>query len=326
MKKISIALLGLILLSLIAFSDEQAEKKEPDFTIGILSYMHYVVDLDSGADYNAFEITRNYIDMKYNYSDNIRFRLTPDFFRQGDGPLEGIIKYAYVEFKNPFGLENQTFRIGMNPTAWEGYMNDWWGFRWIEKTPSGTWKMTTSSDIGITLLGNLFDKFISYQVSLFNGEGYNGTAEPDSAKSFETTVELFPVKELPLHFFGHIRLAQETSEIESDDNLYAGAVYYKDSTLRLGAEYMEGKMSGVENSLISFICSINFDQFMILGRYDIFDPSTELDGNLQYLLVAGVGYQISKNVQVMLDVKYKTYESDTVDSDTKAYCHWEFRF
>jgi hypothetical protein len=327
MKRTFITLLGImLLLTLTTFTGEQTEQKEPDLTIGILSYMHYVYDLDTDADFNAFEITRNYIDIKYNYSDTIRFRLTPDFFRQGDGPLEGIIKYAYVEFKNPLGLENQTFRIGMNPTAWEGYLNDWWGFRWIEKTPSGTWKMTTSSDLGITLLGNLLDKFVSYQVSLSNGEGYNGSPEADSAKAFEATVDLLPIKEMPIHFFGHVRLAQEISEIESDDNLYAGAVYYKDSSLRLGAEYLSGFMTGVDNSLMSFIFAVNLDQFVILGRYDIFDPSTDVDNNKQNLIIAGVGYQISKNVQAMLDVKIKTYEDDSHDSDTKIYFHWEFKF
>jgi hypothetical protein len=327
MKRTFITLLGILFIcSIAAFSGEQTEQEKPDLSIGILSYIDYVYDLSTGADFNAFEITRNYIDIKYNYNDNIRFRLTPDFFRQGDGPLTGIIKYAYVEFKNPLGLANQTFRIGMNPTAWEGYLNDWWGYRWIEKTPSGTWKMTTSSDLGITLLGSLAEKMISYQVSLSNGEGYNGTAEKDSAKSFEATVELFPVQSFPLHFFGHMRMSQQVSEIESKDNFYAGAVYYKDSTLRLGAEYMVGKQAEVSKSLISLIGSITFDQFSILGRYDIFDPADDVDGNNQNLLIAGVGYQLSKNVQAMLDIKLKSFESADLASNTKAYFHWEIRY
>jgi hypothetical protein len=327
MKRTFITLLGfLFICNIAAFSGEQTEQEKPDLSIGILSYMDYVYDLSTDADFNAFEITRNYIDIKYNYNDNIRFRLTPDFFRQGGGPLTGIIKYAYVEFKNPLGLTNQTLRIGMNPTAWESYMNDWWGYRWIERVPSGTWKMTISSDLGITLLGSLLDKAVSYQISVANGEGYSGDAEQDSAKSFEATLELFPVQSFPLHFFGHLRLKQDVSEVESKNNFYAGAVYYKDSTLRLGAEYMVGQQLENNNSLLSFIGSIKIDQIFILGRYDIFDPSDDVEGNNQHLLIAGVGYQLSKNVQAMLDVKIKSYENADLASNTKAYFHWEIRY
>lgn len=327
MKNTLIMLLGLMFIfNVAAFSTDQADEEKPDLSIGILSYIDYVYDLSTDADYNAFEINRNYIDIKYNYNDNIRFRLTPDFFRQGDGPLTGIIKYAYVEFKNPLGLTDQTFRLGMNPTAWESYMNDWWGFRWIEKTPSGTWKMTNSSDMGITLLGSLLNKFVSYQVSLFNGEGYNGASEQDSAKSFEATLELFPVQSIPLHLFGHVRLSQTVSEIESRNNFYAGAIYYKDAALRLGAEYMVQDQGEINKTLISIIGSYMIDQFSILGRYDIFDPSDAIDGNLQYFLIAGVGYRLSKNVQAMIDIKLKSYESDDLASNTKAYFHWEIKF
>ncbi len=322
-KKVAFLLVITLFLSIAAFAEDK-EEKYPTFDFSGLMYAHYVVDLSDGADYNAFDVTRGYLNFKASISDKIKVRITPDFKRTSEKTVTAIMKWAYVDFIDPVGA-GFNIRLGLAPTAWEGYWTKWWGYRWIGRTPSGTHKLTTSSDFGVSILGKMLNKAVEYQLTVRNGEGYTGEAEFDSAKVFEGTINIQPVKSFPLHFVGHGKVSQKMADVDSRNNLYAGAVHFKNDNLQLEAEYNLNELEDVTRTVISFNCALKFDDITLLGRYDIFDPDDSIDDNNKNLLIAGLGYKFHKNVQAMLDVQYASYDAD-IDDDIMLYFHFEFKF
>src|SRR5512144_906788 len=75
---------------------------EPDYPIirvGVLSYVQYDSELENRQGFNAFDLTRGYLNINGQLSKNVRFRLTPDIRRATDSALAGSllfrVKYAF---------------------------------------------------------------------------------------------------------------------------------------------------------------------------------------------------------------------------------------
>ena len=67
----------------------------------MLSYIQYNAELQNRDEYNAFDITRGYINITGDVVKNVRFRFTPNVKHITDGSLSGSIgvriKYTFVE-------------------------------------------------------------------------------------------------------------------------------------------------------------------------------------------------------------------------------------
>jgi hypothetical protein len=53
-----------------------AEQVYPNVRVGMLSYLQYAAELKNRAGYNAFDITRAYVNVNAQLSRNVRFRFT----------------------------------------------------------------------------------------------------------------------------------------------------------------------------------------------------------------------------------------------------------
>src|SRR4051812_40862200 len=85
-----------------------AAAPQPDFPIvriGMTSFLQYAAEFENRDDYNAFDVTRTYLNINAQISPRVRFRFTPDVRRVNDGSLSGSlvvrVKYAFVQFDNP---------------------------------------------------------------------------------------------------------------------------------------------------------------------------------------------------------------------------------
>src|SRR6185436_21018066 len=80
---------------------------QPEFPIirfGVLSYLQYDAEFENRDAYNAFDVTRAYLNVNGQLSDRVRFRFTPDVRRVTDGSLSGSLavrlKYAFLQVDN----------------------------------------------------------------------------------------------------------------------------------------------------------------------------------------------------------------------------------
>ena len=73
----------------------------PDVTLGVVSFLQYSAELEESDEFNAFDVTRGYINIQARLSNRVRARLTPDVRRVTDATLaESLalrLEYAYLE-------------------------------------------------------------------------------------------------------------------------------------------------------------------------------------------------------------------------------------
>ncbi|WP_174284641.1 hypothetical protein [Sphingomonas bacterium] len=87
------------------------------------------------------------------------------------------IKKAYLEAKLSPAL---IIRAGSADTPWVPYVDNQTGYRHIENSLIDRTGYGTSADWGIHVLGDMFDKIVSYQVSVIDGGGYRNVKVTNS--------------------------------------------------------------------------------------------------------------------------------------------------
>ena len=93
----------------------------PAVRVGMVSYLQYDAELKNRAAFNAFDLTRGYINVTAAFSPNLRFRFTPDIRRATDGSLSGSlvlrVKYGFLQVDN-VGPATSWVRLGLSQTPW----------------------------------------------------------------------------------------------------------------------------------------------------------------------------------------------------------------
>ncbi|MBU0671876.1 MAG: hypothetical protein KJ732_02480 [Candidatus Margulisbacteria bacterium] len=159
----------------------------------------------SGADpaiSNKFAIHRVYIDYKHNLDKDVAVRFTTDVGTETTLTAKNNIylKYAYFDLNNfskympwasAIGLN--TMRLGQSATHWIDFMQNYWTFRYVEKTLTDYYGFfgNGSADLGAAALGSIGG--VEYHATLMNGAGYK-SAETDSLKNAALTLVAEPVE------------------------------------------------------------------------------------------------------------------------------------
>jgi hypothetical protein len=174
---------------------------EPDYPIvrvGVLSYVQYDDELKNRDSFNAFDVTRAYLNVNGQLSKNVRFRFTPDVRRATDGSLSGTlvlrVKYAFVEFDNVKAARSWV-RFGAHQTPWLDFEEGIDRYR-VQGTMFAEREalIPGSSDFGVGYFTPL-GKYLDIQTGIYNGEGY-AQADPNKYQRVQgrATVRPFPGK------------------------------------------------------------------------------------------------------------------------------------
>src|SRR5437762_1485654 len=172
-----------------------AEPDYPIIRVGVVSYVQYDAELENRQGFNAFDLTRGYININGQLSKNVRFRVTPDVRRVTDSTLAGTlvlrIKYAFVEYDNLTGARSWV-RFGAHQTPWldfEESINRYRVQGQVFAEREGL--IPGSSDFGVGLFTPA-GKFIDIQAGVYNGEGYAQT-DANKFKSAQGRLTLRPL-------------------------------------------------------------------------------------------------------------------------------------
>lgn len=153
----------------------------PDFPVvrvGMVAYTQYDVELENRGAYNAFDLTRGYINVNGQLSNKVRFRFTPDVRRVTDGSLSGSlimrVKYAFVQLDN-IGPARSWVRFGAHQTPWLDFEEGINRYR-VQGTMFSEREalIPGSSDFGVGYFAPL-GKFVEVQGGVYNGEGFTQT-------------------------------------------------------------------------------------------------------------------------------------------------------
>ena len=300
-----------LLLASVATSHAQtapapAPAAEPDYPIvrlGVVSYVQYDAELENRDSFNAFDLTRGYINVNGQLASNVRFRITPDVRRITDSSLAGTlvlrIKYAFVELDNLTGARSWV-RFGAHQTPWLDFEESINRYR-VQGTVFAEREnlIPGSSDFGVGLFTPV-GKYIDVQAGVYNGEGYSQT-DTNRFKSAQGRLTLRPLAGrgiangfrlsgfynegwyaagrprrlgIVMGSFEHTNLVATLQYVKATENPSAAAP--RDIDRNGSSAFLELRqgMSG----------------WAAIGRVDLFDPDEALGDNAQRRVIAGGAY------------------------------------
>lgn len=340
MKKDSIIFFLAVLLLLIPASLLKGEGK---FSGQMFGDYYYVVSQHDAAieKANGFWLRRIYFTFDNTLTEKIamRFRLamnSPGDFKTST-TLVPFVKDAYLAFK--LGKHNLFLGlIGTTPLF--GSIEDFWGYRAMEKTPIDLFKFDNSRELGVGLKGALDSKGkLTYTIVVGNGAGLK--AETDRGKAVYGRLNFQPT---PALFFELYADYTNTSNGSSVNNLQAFAgVKGKWGRSGLNFGLHNAKQAGTSSDIkfVSLFGVFKLGQKMeFVGRYDrLLDPNpngSKIDcipmaNNAKAnVLLAGLGWAVSENVKVIPNIKYVFYDApesgDKPSADFYVYLTLYFKF
>ncbi|HEY3520995.1 MAG TPA: porin [Rhodanobacteraceae bacterium] len=275
------------------------------------------------ASGSGLDVKRFYLSVDHKFNDIWSANLTTDFnYTSVTGETQLFVKKAYLQgtFDPMF-----TLRVGSANMPWIPFVEDYYGYRFVENTLIDRVKFGTSADWGVHALGDngVFD----YAASVVNGGGYKNPTRSNSV-DFEGRVGLTPIPGLVFAVGGYTGdLGKDTKSVPAlhDAHRYDGVIAYNANNLRLGAEYFKASNWTTVTSPDtdsangwSLWGSYDFGAAALFARYDRINPSKALDPSLKdtyYNL--GLAFPITKGVRIAVAYKHESLRDDT-STDTKT--------
>src|SRR4051812_38243621 len=183
------------LLVLLCVSDRaSAQSQTSDFpavTVGVVSFLEYSYDFEDVNHFNAFDVTRGYINIQAQLSPRVRVRFTPDVRPTTDATLTNnlTLRLAYASLEADVS-KTGSILFGMHETPWltfEQSIN-----RYRVQAPMLAERenlIPGETDLGVSVRAR--GERTEVHVGIYNGEGY-GRQELDKYKSVQGRITYRP--------------------------------------------------------------------------------------------------------------------------------------
>lgn len=134
--------------------------------------------------FNAFELTRGYINFFYSPNDKVTLRITPDIYRASDGSLTFRLKYGFVDLQNIFGkgaFRKAKLTLGQTTEPlvdWEEALSS---HRYTYLVPWNYLSLSSTYD-GVKLHGPLEwngKEYLDYDLGVFNTASFHSLETSD---------------------------------------------------------------------------------------------------------------------------------------------------
>ena len=260
------------------------------------------------ASGTGIDVKRFYLSIDHKFNDIWSANLTTDFnYVSSDGETNLFVKKAYVQGKFD---KAAIFRVGSADMPWIPFVENLYGFRYVENTLTDRLKYGNSADWGLHALGDVgANNMFNYAVSVVNGAGYKN---PNRSKGVdvEARVGFVPFDGLTVALGGYSgHRGQETQTAGADHTAQRGdfLIAYVNKQFRVGGEYFTAK--NWNNVLTpqadkadgwSVWGSVALtDDLALFARYDEAKLSKDLDHNAKdtYYNV-GLQYQVTKGFKL----------------------------
>lgn len=323
---------GVILFLLVTPALLRAEEDEtPKVSAGALVYGQYDYELTpykniAGSvqnDYNGFDITRAYINIKAKFPGHVQARVTPDVVRDSltttttSGNLLLRLKYAYLEWDD-MTTPKSWIKFGQHQTPWLDYEESINRYRFQGKMfAEREGLIPGSADFGVGYLQTVPGDFGELNASLVNGEGY-AAPEVNKYKSGQVRATVRPLpmvdaaKGLRLSYFysyGEYALNQL-------NQLGIGMLSYEIPYLVLTAQYLKSRYKSGSALYDAEGYSLFAEArspwgLAAIARVDHLDPNAAKGGDTHTRQIYGLAYWLTwkgANVGLLLDDEQVNYE------------------
>jgi hypothetical protein len=284
-----------------------APAPEPDYPIiriGVVSYVQYDAELKNRGSFNAFDLTRGYININGQLSTNVRFRLTPDVRRVTDSSLAGTlvlrVKYAFVELDNVKAARSWV-RFGAHQTPWLDFEESIDRYR-VQGTMFSEREglIPGSSDFGVGYFTPV-GKYVDIQTGVYNGEGYAQT-DVNRYKSAQGRLTLRPFADRGIANGFRLSGFYNAGWYAADRPRRLGIVMgsFEHTNLVATLQYLKATENppalvlprDIDRSGSSGFVEIRqgMNGWAAIARLDVLDPDEALGNNSQRRVIAGGAY------------------------------------
>lgn len=286
------------------------------------SYLRNEGDGKNTVKSRGVDVKRFYLGIDYTLSKIISATFLTDIGDQ-NGKYDVFVKKGFVQAKF---MPEFALRAGVGDTTWIPFVEDVYGYRYLEQTVIDRTKFGNSADWGLHALGRLANDVIGYQVSIVNGNGY-GNASRAKWPSIEARVDAKLIDHLIVAGDVSISTLGAVTDSVHTGTRYDGLVAWTDKLIRAGVEgfyaknytkdLVTGKVPGASDAArgVSVFASYYFmPKVGALGRVDFVQPVADTDGDVKdtYFNV-GVEYLPYKFLNLAL-----IYKRDVVDTGAAA--------
>ncbi|MEO8018623.1 MAG: porin [Pseudomonadota bacterium] len=221
---------------------------------------------DSAANGTGIDVKRFYLGVTHNFDDIWSVNVTSDFnYVANDGETQIYVKKAYAQAKLSDAF---IARVGSADLPWVPFVEDLYGYRFVENVIIDRLKFGTSADWGLHAGGKAAEGRFNYAASVINGAGYKNPTRSNSV-DFEARLGFAPVKGLTLAVGGYSgKLGKDvegsaTAPQHTAERVDALAAYVN-GPLRVGAEYFQAS----DWNQVTTIASDKADGFSVWGSYN----------------------------------------------------------
>lgn len=303
----------------------------------------------------SFIMRRVYLSYDNDISEQFttRFRLEAD---QGtdvlaSGKISVFVKDAYLRWKNIFAGSDLIFGIQPPPTydVSEGA----WGYRSLEKTIMDLRGIYGSRDVGVSLKGKLVDNgMFNYWVMIGKNAG-NAPATTSKFNRYSAQLQIKPVTNLQATlYFDYLGAADKADPFKAGSfvgntmstmAIFVG--YAQPNSFNVGLEaFSQSTANGytatgatslsslTKTGISAWITANLTSDWSVIGRYDNYDPNTNsaATGDVRNYIIGGVAWKANKNVSIMPNILYETYETPasgkSIDASVTARVTFYFVF
>lgn len=302
-----------------------------DTTIGGKTYVDFTskTNKDEGAGVKrddtgyGTDVKRFYLGVNHNFDSTWSAAFVSDI---GDKGVTGTTAKRYDIFVKKAYLQaafmpEATLRVGSADMPWIPFVEDVYGYRYVENTLIDRLGFGNSADWGVHFLGK--SGIVNYAVSSVNGRGYS---DPTRSKSqdIEARVGIMPMPGLTVAvgaYNGKLGKDLQSAPAKHSANRVDALVGYQSDLFRAGVEYFAAKNWTTVTSTstdkadgFSVWGSVKVaDKTAVFARYDTAKPSKTLTPGLKdnYALL-GVEYKPNKAVNLAVAYKHEKVKGGTI--------------
>lgn len=289
-------------------------------SVGAVVYAQYAYQmtaLNGATDTfhtNAFDVTRAYVNLIGRFSGGIYTRVTADIAHAAAASQTYRLKYAYAGY-TPEG-SSLTYKLGLMQTPWIDWEEALWDYRMQGTTVLDGAGYLSSSNFGADVDGNINKEQVDFQAGIFDNGSYS-TGLGDERKDFQARVSVRalntddPSRVGGLRITGFAQIGKPPTG--GTRSRFVGMVSYKSKTITLGGLYamttdsVTGAAAETKGQVLTGYGVYHFSgsPVAVLLRYDHIKPNKDaastVAGFTNDHIIAGVSYQLSPNVRLLLD-------------------------
>jgi predicted porin len=271
-------------------------------------------------------VKRFYVSVTHGFDSIWSANITSDAaYSSSGGAVDVYIKKAFLQAKLSDAF---VARLGSADLPWVPFVEDLYGYRYVENVIIDRLKFGTSADWGLNANGKVAGGLFGYSVSVVNGNGYKNPTRSNSVDA-EGRIDFEPLENLTLAIGGYDgKLGQEKERTDTAHTAqrFDALAAYVTKKWRLGVEYFYAKDfsanevlgSGPEDKAdgVSVWGDYRVDpRWAVFARYDHAKPSKDVSPDLKddYLNV-GVAARPLKGVDVALVYKYEKVENGVINT------------